>query len=203
MKNNHVIFVIVCILIVFGGGIQAKEKTSSGFKFGLNVAMVDGDVEEYVGTPGSRQCISIGGFASMHQFGNVYLQPEILYAEKGAVAKKPSNEDMTLKLSYIEIPVLFKYKFNNHKKLGFSLYTGPAVDLLLSSELDNTDTKSYTIKFDAAAVVGGSITIASGSGYFILDTRYTHGFPQIDDWTEDLNIKNRVFSVLVGYGFGK
>ncbi len=197
---NTVIYVGLLVLMFTSVGI-AGEKASYGLKAGLSVATVDGDLQPYVVSSESRYCMAIGGFATMHQFGNFYLQPEVLYVEKGARGTFSNNAFLTLKLTYIEIPFLLKYKLFGSRKSGLGIYAGPAANLLLSSKLGNYDTKSYTMKIDGCVVVGGSFDIPSGTGYFSIDGRYNIGLTTIDDSDYDLDIKNRVFSLTIGYAF--
>ncbi|MEZ5358448.1 MAG: porin family protein [Candidatus Zixiibacteriota bacterium] len=202
MKIAHVTIMVVLCVVVLCGSVHAKEKSTYGMRLGVNFATIDGDVEEYVGNPSTRNCLSFGGFACMHQAGNLYLQPELLYASKGATAAVSNSSDVTLELTYIEIPFLVKYKFRNHQKIGFNLAAGPAIDLLMSAEIGSSDVKSNTTKFDGTIIGSAEFTIASGTGYFVFEGRYLYGLSTIDDTSYDLNVKNRVFSISIGYAFG-
>ncbi|MCK5127450.1 MAG: PorT family protein [candidate division Zixibacteria bacterium] len=194
-----VIITIACTVLFVSCGF-AGEKASYGLKIGYNSADIKGDFEQYVGSSSSRSCMTFGGFAMMHQFGIFYLQPEFLYIEKGATS---TESNKTLKLAYLEIPFLIKCKFNRNKKLGLSVYYGPAADLLLSSEYGTLDLKSNTAKIDGCLIVGGSIDIQAGSGYLFLESRYSYGLTSINDSEIDLDVRNRVFTIMLGYSFNR
>ncbi len=166
-----------------------------------------------------------GAFATINVGSAFAIQPEILYAKRGAkiegsavltfganTANYPIDEK--LELTYIEIPVLVKYRIPMQGNLKPGLFAGPALAFNLSgtddfymraflldsngveidSELvegkpDITNIKSTSLNF----VIGGDLKLEAGSANFILDIRYTIGtgnvFEDVDESVfDDVNL---------------
>ena len=199
--RNVCVVTLSCILYLASMGM-ASEKASYGLKLGVNFATIEGDVDVYVRSQSHRACVSFGGFATMRQIGNLYLQPEVLYAEKGAKGTLYNGADITGSLVYLEIPFLAKYRIRAGNEIGFGIYAGPAADFLLSANFQSRDVKDFVSKLDGAIVIGGSVDIPAGKGLLTLEGRYLHGLNYIDDdKAYNVNVRNRVVSIMLGYSF--
>lgn len=166
----------------------------------------------------SKTGFQFGGFATIDLGPSFSIQPEILYSKRGAKIEGtatipiPNTGDSTVyypidekvELSYLEIPVLVKYRLPLKGNLKPSLFAGPALvfnlsgtdDFYMKAVLDSAGTvvdsaiadhetdisniKSTSFNF----VIGGDLKIEAGSANFILDVRYTIGTSNV---FEDVN----------------
>lgn len=156
-----------------------------------------------------------GAFATINIGTSFAVQPEFLFSKRGAkiegvatipigiaVAYYPIEEK--LELSYIEIPVLLKYRIPMQGNLKPSLFAGPALtfnlsgtdDLYMRAHLDSAGVEIdhivvqgkpdiNNIKSTSLSIVlGGDIKLQAGSANFVLDVRYTIGTGNV---FEDVN----------------
>ena len=101
---------LILLLIIAGfTSISLPQGMQLGLKAGLNLANEGGsDVEDFFGESLDARTGFNGGFFFMYQFNKMFaIQPEAYYTMKGATANL-GGLDFTLKLDYIEVPVLLK-----------------------------------------------------------------------------------------------
>ncbi len=220
----HRIFLTACFIALGAISASAQGRVEFGIRGGLNLATQSTENtgwvsivrdETYGSRPtdnfsaSSRSGYQLGTFATFNLGSFLAIQPELLYTEKGIkvegrLAETPDNTpgNVTLrydlaeeiKLTYLEIPVLVKFRIPIHGSVEPSLFAGPAfafgaagredteLRLRVSNEtlaFDETFTINTDINnlrgLDIGLVVGGDIKIRSGSTSFILDARYTVG----------------------------
>ena len=63
-----------------------------------------------------------GGFVSLFVWNNLAIQPEVLFSPEGALADNGIKKS-DYNISYVNIPVMLKYRFNTY----FYLEAGPQV----------------------------------------------------------------------------
>jgi len=142
-----------------------------------------------------------------------FVQPEVLYAQKGA---KDTYTDATLgdinetaKEAYVDVPILLGVNFGRAGGTRPRIYAGPSVGVNVSCEYEQTQVStgnsasvtcpSGSIKtLDLGVTGGGGIEIPFGRATFTLDGRYTLGLTSIFDGS---NVKNQGFSVGAGIMF--
>ena len=154
-----------------------KPKVSFGFKAGANFTNMNFNK----GFPAPSQPVDpswntglvAGLFMEVPVIGQFYVQPEYLYAETGGADNVAGN---TFKMSYLSLPLLFKYK--PIKRLA--LMAGPQFDLLIkakqSSGTESFDSTHDTEERSIAAVAGIEFNILE---YLSLNARYMQGFNHI------------------------
>jgi hypothetical protein len=182
---------------------------SAGLKAGLNVATLYGDdIEE----SDARIGLCLGGFTSLDLTKNFALQGEVLYTQKGAYDEEyvpfPGGIlETTIKVDYLELPLLAKLLFPTGGGLVPSVYLGPAVAFEMGSsfefelggikvEGDLTDVKDV----DIGLVLGTGLGFGPGPIGFLLDFRYTAGLVSIDDTPGEnqVDLKNSVATLSLG-----
>lgn len=148
--------------------------------------------------------------------GALTFQPEVYIVNKTTKVDE-NNGELRLKLEYLEIPLLAMLTIGDYKLRPF-LGAGPVISLetRCRSEFREAQNKdeigcdlannvvSDRKKFDyGAAAVGGLEYAISRTRKLSLEARYTHGFRNISDAEDNqaLELKNRAFSVYVGYSF--
>jgi hypothetical protein len=137
---------------------------------------------------------SAGVFLDLPISGDISLQPEIQYIQKGFNLTGSSTSPVTWKNavtnSYIEVPVYVKYKLCGNE-LRWYLLGGPTLGYLLSSNSEinnypgyngNHDTKNMYKSYDLTISVGVGLEYPLPSGYYLVPTlRYYHGVIKVDE----------------------
>jgi len=187
--------------------------TGKGLKVGLNMANLTGD-DAKIGNldKKSQMGICVGGFITYSINEMFAIQPEVLYSATGARAKEEVQGNILkawMKFSYLQIPVLAKVTIPSQGNLKPSIFAGPYFALKLSakggykwgaeSDTEDIDEAKGT---DFGLVFGGGVDIGGlgflGKGKMTVDIRYNLGLTSI---IEDEDVKNAVFTILVGFSF--
>lgn len=184
------LFCIVAAIIILS--TAKAQETHFGVKAGVNIASVeveDGD------DLNSKVGLHIGGLAHIHISQHFALQPELVFSMQGGKAE--DNDDVKLKLNYINIPVLAQYMIND----GFRLQTGPQLGFLVGAESKagdvEVDQKDNYSTIDFSWTFGAGYLFPSGFG---VDARYNHGISNISD-VNAVEVRNRVFQFGLFYQF--
>jgi hypothetical protein len=136
-----------------------------------------------------------------HRIG---YQVEALLSQKGnTLFNEPDDLDNTLRLTYLEIPVLATYRFDTTNDLTVKIHAGPTFGMKIGQRERNHGEKIE----DEIELKGSDVGLAFGAEVMrrrlIIGGRYTHGLTNIfDDVPGDFSfesMKNRVVSVYVGY----
>lgn len=201
---------ILAAVAVMAFGFANAQKAQFGIKGGLNVAN-----QNYSGegapSPSSRIGFHIGGFAEVKISDRFSIQPELLYSTQGSkfdftleMEGVEYDTNNTFKLSYINIPVMFKY----YAAEKFSLEAGPQIGFLTSAKLE-TKVLGQSVTQDAKQLfesVDFGLNIGAGYDFtskFSAGVRYNFGLTNVgknDDGSND-SIKNNVLFVSLGYKF--
>lgn len=184
------LFCIVAAIIILS--TAKAQETHFGVKAGVNIASVeveDGD------DLNSKVGLHVGGLAHIHISQHFALQPELVFSMQGGKAE--DNDDVKLKLNYINIPVLAQYMIND----GFRLQTGPQLGFLVGAESKagdvEVDQKDNYSTVDFSWTFGAGYLFPSGFG---VDARYNHGISNISD-VSGVEVRNRVFQFGLFYQF--
>jgi hypothetical protein len=189
MKKMSLSLVLV---LMFATLTKAQESTVEfGLKGGLNFANLNYESNMDSKT---RTSVHAGLLAHFHLNKNWAIQPELMFSGQGA----KYDGDRTLKLDYLNIPVLAQYMFDN----GLRLQTGPQLGFLLNAKSEvgdlEADVKDELNTTDFSWSFGvGYIT----PGGFGVDARYNLGLSNISE--DDNSVKNNVFQLGIFYQFRK
>jgi hypothetical protein len=191
---------VVVLIVALGSSVPAAAQMSYGVKAGANFADVSFDGNGDVPSSG-RVAPLAGAFLTIPLRGWLSVQPEIVYTIKGA-SLDVAGIDSDLIVDYLEAPLLVKVPVGGR----FYLATGPSMAFRLrarsrtsfggsTEEIDlDDDVESFDL-----GVVGAAGVV---SGRWVFDGRYTHGLSDTDaDTSDDLKIRNRVFSLSAGIRF--
>ncbi len=213
MKKLLLIFTVFVLMFSLSPAIMAQE-ASFGVKGGLSLANVTGDEVEDV----EWKMGGAGGLFVEYKVSDVFaIHPEVLYCMKGSKSEGEIFEttiESTLKLTYIDIPVLAKVMIPVEGSVSPSLFAGPYVGFNLDAKLeleaegesDEGDIKDYVKSTDYGLVVGGGLDYhLDNGGAITLDARYSLGLSGIyDEEGEDeegSEVKNQAVMVMIGYAF--
>ena len=166
------------------------------------------------GDNGGLTAIYFGVYAEIPVSKAFSIQPELLYSRQGGTQdgslvfqEGNFNYESTFNLSYLTVPIMAKF----YVAKGLSLEAGPQIGFLLKSEVDievnanglfvsqsestTEDVKDFTKSTDFAFNIGAGYQLNSGLNF---NLRYNIG---LTDAYEDIDAKNSVFQVGVGYNF--
>ena len=216
--------ILVVVLLCMATILIAQTSLNFGLKGGLNVAniAVSGDTSwdpEFLDYK-SKLDFAIGSFLEIPIGPKLLLQPELLYSRKGAFHEfvgeftvggtqvYSGKNKAYWNLSYLQLPVLAKYKFSDK----FGLFIGPSLSFLLSSnekwEFKGTylgqsytatgddDMSEFTESTDLSLILGGEIRMNK----LLFDIRYDLGLSKVAEG-DDNDFSNRTISLLIGYAF--
>lgn len=169
MENRVYVFVI-CLLSTIGSLYsQDKLEHRYGFRIGANYSAIrsddiSSDLDE------ARIGAVVGFFAEYRLHKNWSIQPELHYSAQG-------NRDQSLRLNYIQLPVLIRINFSEF----FHVHFGPQGGFKLW-EWERNEVFS-DLEF---SVVGGiGVNIAPN---LFFDLRYGYGISNIFEEVEGLDV---------------
>jgi len=181
------IFLIATTILVLPESFVAAQeavKAEKGIVVGISFTNLSGNDADSIGTD-SRTSAIAGGFYRYNINPKVAIEPQLLISMKGAKASA-LGFDVDLKLTYLELPVLFRFTIPFQGNISPSIFAGPSVGIKLSSrgtaassgfsvEADLENTKG--IEF--GLVFGGSITVGINDTKIFLDGRYNLGLTNV------------------------
>jgi hypothetical protein len=195
---------IMCWLVLLGNvSAAAAQGFVYGAKGGVNISTLAVDPE---GSDYKSQLVLIaGGFVVRPFTGRLDLQAEGLFSMKGASVELGGTSE-NVRLDYIDVPVLVRYRIQGSDHPSIHAFGGPSFNFLVRArtiaDLGNTkidqDITDSVERFELGVVGGASV----GLGRWIVEGRYTYGISDTDkDTSDDLKVRNRMFSVLGGLRF--
>jgi hypothetical protein len=215
-KNNITMkrkFIIIgfCIFTSFNLAVNAQQKkdggVSIGAKGGFNISRLKGD--NSVRTE-DRTAAVIGGFVNVSFLKILSVQPEILFSQRGGGIDIDNTTTSNLKLSYMEVPVLFKLRLPIDRTFFPHVFAGPDFAYRLNSKGTNMNDSDGSItdvdddnikKMDTGGVLGAGLDIQSRCIFFTVDWRYGFSFNDLGNSTHHLNVRHNYATVLAGIGF--
>lgn len=192
--------IILAIVACMAFGFANAQSVRFGVKAGLNVSNFTGYQEDVKSLTGFH----IGGFTELKVAKKFAIQPEFLFSTQGTTIEGfNGNSNSSIKLNYLNIPVLGKYYITD----AFTVEAGPQIGFLLSAKNKGEDDHDYYKTLDFGLNVG------CGYGFtdnISLGVRYTFGLTNVADNSElstvypnldDLTFKNSNFALSLAYKF--
>lgn len=191
---------------------STSEPTRIGLLAGINSATVGGpDADD-----AERRSGFIGGLTVFKPLRNGWgIRPELLYSQKGAKAPLDAEDAVTgsatVKLDYIDIPLLLQYEATTESGVRPQVYVGPSLGIKarcriegsgggISVGMDCDEAEVEINSTEIAGIIGGGLAVPLGNRYLSVGVRYQHGF---SDVPADASARNRVFSVYAGLEFAR
>jgi opacity protein-like surface antigen len=186
---------LVAGLSLFSGAASALD-FGAGPLFGVNLAN-----SSYEPTGADNEIYTRFAFGARAEFGvtspfSLLLEPQ--YLQRGVV-QKANTPGVSLKsevrLNYLELPILAKAKFGSMKAHAYA-FAGPSLGLFLNGE---AELGGQTMEADSTSTLNVSGDIGVGASYQVqefiyvnADVRYSHGFTDVvDDSEDDVDWMNR------------
>ena len=209
---KKMVFAALAVLVFGFANAQDEVKATSEVKFGakggINLANIvgddAGDANMFVG-------FNAGFFVEIPVTDKLTIQPEILYSAQGSKSEGPLNIEgdiydvkATLKMNYINVPVMFKYQVADK----FSLEAGPYIGFLVSAKV-KAEVSGFGSATEDAKDLFKSTDFGLGLGMnyefsdvIFANARYQAGLTEIGDSEAGGNsVKNSVFQIGLGFRF--
>jgi hypothetical protein len=210
------IFVPSLVITVLGAALLVPVRASgqnltAGVKAGVNFANVDITASDVTVTPEQRVGFIGGVFVGLDINDKGGLIVEALFSQRGTRAKF-TEDGVTVTdsfdVDYIEFPVLGRVTLKASDAVRVHLFAGPSFAFKVNDsekvELNGVDVtamfpRTELKSFDTGLTFGGTLDIRR----VLIDVRYTYGLTNIDDTPgdDDIEVKNRTFSVMAGFRF--
>jgi long-subunit fatty acid transport protein len=234
MKKFILTSFMLCSVFAF------SQEVKFGAKVGLNSSNLKGDYPAAINEHNSKIGFHIGAFAEFEIADKFSLQPELLYSTQGNTYGYKTyygggtyyeGAEYDLKLNYLNLPVILKYKILEKLSIDF----GPQIGFLVSAKtkIDVTEdsrdasqnysvvidmlnngtynvggttiqTKASANRLDFGLNIGGTFDITESTFF---QARYNLGLSNVDKnstngtSTDSWNMKNGVFQLSAGYRF--
>lgn len=166
-------YFLTLAVILFALGAQAQDDILTRFAVKGGLTLSNFKYNYYSGsiTYKWKPGFHLGAEAEVNLSENFAIQPELLFSTGGA----KFDNDRSTNLSFINIPVLVKYKNS-----GFGVYLGPEVGYMIGAKYkyngESEDAKEDFKSLNFSGVIGAEYTLESGFGVF---ARYVPGIASI------------------------
>lgn len=207
----HRFRLVILLVILFGGGIApsatAQDAVGGGIVFGANVSTLRTPTADELGY---RTAASGGVFGRVDAVGPLAVRTELLFSQKG-VRIDTDQGQLTLKINYLELPVLLVGRLPFARSYAPRLLAGPAVGLKLYERrgAPGFSFRGDEVTFkrtDAGMMVGAGASLG-GPGALDVEVRYTLGLVDVTrsvptaplDETLPADGKNGTWSVILRF----
>lgn len=183
--------------MVFAFAFANAQSFSVGARAGLNIANQSFSYSGLSLSPDSKVGVIVGGYFKFMFTDNIGLQPELFYNSGGSsLSIQGSSSDFSL--SYISIPVFFRYNVNE----TIHFLAGPQLGILTSASQPSGG-QSQDIKSDLKSTdFGGTFGVGADFGPFNAGLRYNFSLSNIGNDSGNFSggtVKNTAFQIVAGY----
>ena len=180
--------------------MDAREELKVGIKAGLNYSNVYSESGDDFVADG-KAGFAGGVFVSIPLSQLIGVQPELMYSQKGFKGDV-LGIDYKATFNYIDLPIHLQIKPTEN----ISILAGPQFSYLLSSEYEfgNLNASSDDAEDDNnRATIGLSAGVDFTVQNFVISARGAWDLSKVnkDNNTSDINYKNQVLQVTLGYRF--
>jgi opacity protein-like surface antigen len=205
MKGVKYYSLVVAMMIV---AAPASAQFSIGVQGGANMANLDVTSSEDFDTE------TLTGFMAGLVFDyaigtNMAISVQPSYIGKGATTESEASIDpefdldTEVSLTYIELPILFRYAFGSGNIQPF-VEAGPAIAFLTKAEAKagsaTEDVKDSVKSTDFSGAIGAGVNFGVGNNTIFAGARYTMGLSDInDDSSDDSEFKTKGIQLLAGF----
>ena len=186
----------------------AQAQLTAGIMAGVNSSSLSiSDLPSVEGTS-SQTGFMAGGWVGMHLGSMIALQVEGFYTQKGTKLTSSGSTIGTIKVDYVEVPVILRVGIPIIPVISPYIYGGPAIAFNVSCKSqpeggtstdcdDPTGIDTEIKSTDFSGIIGLGIQLSR----FLIAIQYDHGFDNIivqDTGTEEAN--NRTWTLKGGFG---
>jgi hypothetical protein len=204
MKPVRVLTIVLAMAAIVLPRAAAAQGLTYGAKAGVTLATVSEDPEG-LSRWGYRVGLAVGGYVALPLGSRLAIQAEGLFNQKGARA---DDEGLvtTLKLDYVEVPVLVKYAVTHGGARSIHVFGGPSIAFKVRSRATasfgdttiDTDEDENIENVDVGIAAGAGIDF----GRWSVDGRYTFGLSNlVKSEADEGKLRSRAISILAGIRF--
>lgn len=191
MKNLF----LLCIVLVSSSSFSQSffDKLHFGLKAGGNYSGFYNADFETEGLAGFHA----GAIIAYEINKNFSIQEEILFSTQGAKLKGGFSDGKDLKLSYVSVPIVLKYKTD----FGLYFEAGPQIGILASEDFKEITNDDFAEKIDGGLTGGIGYQFSNGFG---IGARYYMGLTDISKSKSaaiNTNFQNHMSQVSLFYIF--
>jgi hypothetical protein len=147
MKAKTLLLAVTTTAFALGAQAQESGSTTFGIRAGVNFQNITGKTYDNKDVNNKLKTgFNVGVNAEIPVAPDFYVQPGVLFTTKGA--KDKDDDDIKVKLSYIEVPINFLYK----PELGdgkLLLGIGPYVAFGIGGKVSNANGNDKDVKFQS------------------------------------------------------
>lgn len=225
MKKLFTLLFLVVLLFSFSI-IKAQPTISLGARAGLSLANLsfDPDIPSQI-SKSSRTGFKIGGLAEIGFIPMLAVQIEPMFATGGTELSGPIFNNgfssvsgkITYKISYLEIPILLKFKIPVPGSISPYVFAGPNIGFIMSSKESDEPSgynSSETDLKDYVSSVNFALDFGAGAGFkvnalttVLLDVRYSLGLTNVlndkgkQNYGGNQSIKSNAIQIVAGVMF--
>jgi hypothetical protein len=200
MHRLKIVALATALIILITGSAAAQGlivEPAIGVKAGINASNF-----EVTGTGTSKRSGFVGGAFASAPLGQMTLQFEALYSQKGF--NKSSYEgynNWESKVDYLELPLTLNVSIPMDSVTPY-FYGGFSLGIQLSAETKHSGTDdqwvdtSDALKSPATAFILG---VGLRINRIYLDARFNHGLTDLNDTDGGSEVKDRTFAFTAGY----
>ncbi|WP_281232067.1 porin family protein [Flavobacterium gelatinilyticum] len=201
---------VLTVITIITFGLTNAQEIKFGVKGGVNITNWTAESEVNVK---SKTGFNAGVIAEIKLSDKFDVQPELLYSTLGTkFTNLPAEFDgdyymlsTDWKLSYIVVPVMFKYNISEK----FNVEAGPQIGFLTSAKFEKIKMEGVSLGSSDAKDMFQTVDFAlnAGLGYNLTENvffgiRYGFGLSNITKREYgDSKLQNRVLSLTAGYKF--
>lgn len=205
---------VLGILLVCLPCTAMAQVVDKGVKAGIAFTMlpnagevVDTLVRQNSSDTSSRIGAALGGFVGFRLNERTRFQPELLFVMKGVKLSERSGGTASVRLNYLEFPLLFRYSAPESSRGAAYVFAGPAFGVKVNTNAQieaggqkvdfNIDPSIKSTEF--GLTFGGGVD----NDHFLVEGRVTFGLTDVaNDITSHLDsLRNRAILVLAGVKF--
>ena len=152
----------------------------------------------------NRTSVLFGGAMELGIGDHFAIQPEISYIQRGYDGGDEGFGILlpALQLNYIDIGGLVKLKTGSSENLNAYLGAGPYYNYLISGEFGDLeidfDEEETFKRGDWTAAFAAGVQLPPGESYLFVDARYLLGLTDVRDDDNDVEIRNRAYTISAG-----
>jgi hypothetical protein len=181
-------------------GFAHAQSPKFGIKAGVNIAKFAGDPD-----PNSEfnTGLAAGVFTNVPLSSGFSFEPSLEYSQKGAEFTTALNSEVKSKITYLDIPIVFKYNVTPN----FGLVAGPQVSFFLDQEtklVNGNSTTTFEGNNDSyrKSLAGGKVGLSYNFGSVMLNASYATDLQNLyTDASGNSDLKNQVINVGLAFGF--
>jgi hypothetical protein len=170
----------------------------------LNLASVNIDPEPEARSYEGSVRFGIGGVADYALTDQLDVHAQLMLQGKGnKIVDEDFENDLFWRTSYIEVPVLLRYRFTAKETVHPYVMAGLNVGFLTKAEFtmegepDQEDEDAESLDFGIS--VGAGAQIPRGRQILFAEIRYVHGLVNVVDSSGLFDVKNRGLMILAGF----